>query len=202
MPHKRRNVVHANQRNSTTRRVPLAHLPSAPPNVLVESCNGLDAEIRSPGSPMAKGDAMSTGKNFPANKLAVPQYNTTVRKQNEVQIISNIKLDSKLQSGARSSIAPKVTQKMNFAPNQAVFRDLVTLNVNDSLLAPHKTKNDAPKKKKSKKSESSKVIGEPQLIDYAEKVDPIVMEVKEPTIRLDWVQAPFDFFGAYRRTYN
>ncbi|XP_039479049.1 uncharacterized protein LOC120443786 [Drosophila santomea] len=202
MPHKRRNRVHANQRNSTTRRVPLSQLPSAPPNVLVESCNGLDAEIRSPSCPTVKGGAMTTGRNFAANKLAVPQYNTTVRKQNEVQIISNIKLDTKLHTEARLSIAPKVTQKMNFAPNKAVFKDLVPLNVNDSLLVPHKNKTDAPKTKTSKESETRKTKDEPQLAEYAEKVDPIVMEVKEPTLRLDWVPEPFDFFGAYRRTYN
>jgi len=36
-------------------------------------------------------------------------------------------------------IPPKVTQKMNFPMDQAVFHDLVTLNVNDSILVPKKS---------------------------------------------------------------
>lgn len=106
MPHKRRNRVHANQRNFTARRVSVAKLSSAPPNVLVESCNGSHADNSSPDSPKAKEGAMTNGKN-PEIKLAVPKCNTTVRKQNEAHIISNIKLDMNLNKDS-NFIAPQV----------------------------------------------------------------------------------------------
>ncbi|EDX04233.1 uncharacterized protein LOC6731499 [Drosophila simulans] len=199
MPHKRRNRVHANQRNFTTRLVSVAKQVSAPPNVLVESCNGAHAENSSPGSPKAKGGAMTNGKN-PTIQLAVPICNTTVRKQNEAHIISNINLQMNFHKES-NLIAPQITKKMNFAPNRVVFGVLVPFNVNDSVLVPHNSKPDALKQT-SKESESCKAISEPQLADFVEKVDPIIMAVKEPVLNLDWVPGPFDFFGAYKRTYN
>jgi len=108
MPHKRKTRLHVNQRNCTTRRVQLT--PSAPPNVHVESCNGHAAEIPTPACPRAKKCQLKiSSKPFSLDKLAVPQYNTTVRKQNEVRIISSVVLDKKFSPEGMASIAPKVS---------------------------------------------------------------------------------------------
>ncbi|XP_016967632.1 protein PPP1R35 homolog [Drosophila biarmipes] len=201
MPHKRKTRLHVNQRNCTARRVQLA--PSAPPTVHVESCNGPGAEIPAPACPKAKVcDLKTSRKPFAADKLAVPQYNTTVRKQNEVRIISSVMLDKKFSPEGVASIAPKVTQKMNFPLDQAVFQDLVNLNVNDSILVPKKTRSTASKNKTSKDTEPNKVKSEPQLADYAEKVEPLEMAIPEPELHLDFTQEPFDFLGAYKKIYH
>ncbi|XP_017004791.2 protein PPP1R35 homolog [Drosophila takahashii] len=199
MPHKRKTRLNMNQRTSTTRRVQLA--PTARPNILVQSCNGVEAEIPMPDNPKPKSTGPTSQRPLIIDKFAVPQYNTTVRKQSEVQIISHIMLDTKIQSEANAVIAPKVTQKMNFPPDQTVFKDLVPLNVNDSVLVPKKIKTDASKNKPSKETEPNKAKSEPQLADYAEKVEPIEMAIPEPQIHLDCTQEPFDFLGAYRQIY-
>ncbi|XP_037709144.1 uncharacterized protein LOC119546726 [Drosophila subpulchrella] len=197
MPHKRKTRLHVNQRNCTTRRVQLA--PSAPPNVHVESCNGHGVEIPTPPRPKGKVCQLRTScKPFTLDKLAVPQYNTTVRKQNEVRIISSVMLDKKFSPESMASIAPKVTQKMNFPMDQAVFHDLVTLNVNDSILVPKKS---SFKSKTSKETEPSKLKGEPQLADYAEKVETLEMAIPEPELHLDFTPEPFDFLGAYKKIF-
>ncbi|KAH8353555.1 hypothetical protein KR084_011787 [Drosophila pseudotakahashii] len=199
MPHKRKTRHNMNQRNSATRRVQLA--PTARPNILVQSCNGVEAEIPTPVNPKPKSTGLTSQRPLIVDKFAVPQYNTTVRKQSEVQIISHIMLDTKIHSEASAAIAPKVTQKMNFAPDQTVFKDLVPLNVNDSVLVPKKLRSDASKNKPSKETEPNKAKSEPQLADYAEKVEPIEMAIPEPQIHLDCTQEPFDFLGAYRAVY-
>ncbi|XP_016989255.2 uncharacterized protein LOC108051618 [Drosophila rhopaloa] len=200
MPHKRKSRINVSQRNSATRRVQLDHPSTAPPHVFVESCLLMDEEIPTPDSPKAKNGGLTSRRPFSVHKFAVPQYNSTVRKQDEINVITQLQTDTNLSPGAAAAIAPKVTQKMNFPPDKTVFSGLVPLNVNDSVLVPHKVKRNTSKDSRSKETDASKV-NEPQLADYAEKVDPIVMAIPEPRLRLDYTQEPFDFLGAYRKIY-
>ncbi|XP_017068520.1 uncharacterized protein LOC108106139 [Drosophila eugracilis] len=201
MPHKRKSRVNMNQRNSANRRLQSAHQSSAPPNVHVKPCNGREGEMSAPGSPKAKSGGQTYRRENPVHKFSEPQYNTTVRKQNEVHIISAIKLDTNFHPDDLAAMAPKVTQKMNFPPDQTVFKNLVPLNVNDSVLLPNKIKADVSKEKPVKETDPTKAKSEPQLADYAEKVEPVEMDIPEPQLRFDCTQEPFDFMGAYRKIY-
>ncbi|XP_017132158.1 uncharacterized protein LOC108149233 [Drosophila elegans] len=193
MPHKRKSRLNVNQKNSATRRVQSAIPSTAPPHVTIGSCLGIDVEIPMPDSSKKKSGGFTSRRHFP------------VHKQNDINIITQITkmlADTNVSPEAAAAIAPKVTQKMNFPPDQTVFKNLVPLNVNDSVLEPLKLKRVASKDKPTKESEPSKVSNEPQLADYVEKVDPIAMSIKEPELRLDYTQEPFDFLGAYRKVYH
>ncbi|KAI8043099.1 protein PPP1R35 homolog [Drosophila gunungcola] len=202
MPHKRKSRLNVNQKNSATRRVQSAIPSTTRPHVTTESCFSIDVEIPIPDSSKIRSGGLPFRRHFPVHKLAVPQYNSTVRKQDEIHFITQMLADTNVSPEAAAAIAPKVTQKMNFPPDKTVFKDLVPLNVNDSVLEPLKLKRGASKDKQSKESEPSKVSNEPQLADYVEKVEPIAMTIKEPELRLDYTQEPFDFLGAYKKVYH
>ncbi|XP_017060654.1 uncharacterized protein LOC108100999 [Drosophila ficusphila] len=203
MPHKRKTRLNGNQKNSASRRVQLVNQPSAPPHALVESCNGQAADNATPERPKTSKGAVltSTSRPLTLHKFAVPQYNTSVRKQDEINLLSQIQVDPSLSPGAKAVIAPRVTQKMNFPPSKTVFKDLVPLNVNDSMLIPSNFKGSSSKEKRTKDTDLNKANIEPQLADYADNVDPITIAIPEPQIRMDFVQEPFDFLGAYKRVY-
>ncbi|KAH8413362.1 hypothetical protein KR009_010384 [Drosophila setifemur] len=200
MPHKRKSRFNWNQKNAATRRAHFANQPSEPPHVLVVPTNGEGPEdpIPVPDRPKTSG-----GRPNAMQKFAVPHYNSCVRKQEELNALGKIRslvTDSNLSPASKTAIAPRVTQKMNFPIDQTVFKDLVPLNVNDSMLLPHKQQRE-PSKSRASKENALKTNSDPQLADYAEQIEPITMAIPEPELHLDFPQDHFDFFGAYQKLF-
>ncbi|XP_020807841.1 uncharacterized protein LOC110183829 [Drosophila serrata] len=93
-----------------------------------------------------------------------------------------------------AAIAPKITQKLNFQPGDTVFKNLESLNVNDSVLITQKT-NSRPVNTKAKQPDL-------KLADYLENIRLIDMYVPEPELNLKFDREPFDFYGAYMQIYH
>ncbi|KAH8298196.1 hypothetical protein KR018_010612 [Drosophila ironensis] len=205
MPHKRKSRVNSNQKSSATRRAQV-HVPhSEPPQIGVhrdQAYNPRDVDdpfLQLPGPQgVPPRPAMEPPKMAP---FAMPQYNSCLRNQEEINAIKNIRAmvsDSKL---SKTVIGPLVTKKMNFAQDQVVFKNLLPLNVNDSVLEPLKQARSSSKVPGSKESAGTPRSSEPQLADYAEKIDPIMLNIPEPDLHFDFEQKPYDFIGAYRKMF-
>ncbi|XP_030377211.1 uncharacterized protein LOC115626099 [Scaptodrosophila lebanonensis] len=214
MPHKRHTGQFLNKNNCIQSRVQYTNSSEHPPNVCVYQNNGSVDENLSTTEAREYGGEFCTAPesaNYIAPehqeaivRLATPHYNTTVRKRNEIAILHQmrpvaIQNDVDLTPRTKMAIAPKVTQKMNFPLDRpAVFKDLVPLNVNDSILQPLKSK---PFKKGSSKERNSEAQ-EPQLADYVEQIERVELVIPEPNIHLDFPLDDFNFFEAFKKVYN
>ncbi|KAH8324429.1 hypothetical protein KR074_007161 [Drosophila pseudoananassae] len=200
MPHKRKSRINWNQKHTATRRTQLPNPPA--PQVSVTPDKELSLEVENEPQ-MPAPEFISFRAPLCARKFAVPHYNSTVRKKEEIDVLNKmravIKDTTNLTPGIITAIAPRVTHKMNFPPDQPVFKDLVPLNVNDSVLVPHK-QGDSLRNRITKEA-VSKSKSEPQLADYAEKIEPIILAVPEPGIYLDFPREKFDFLGAFKELF-
>lgn len=84
---------------------------------------------------------------------------------------------------------------MNFKPSDTIFKNLESLNINDSVILPQK------KSSRPKEPANSKAKPELKLADYLENIRLIDMCIPEPEINLEFEREPFDFFGVYRQMY-
>ncbi|KAH8249144.1 hypothetical protein KR032_006314 [Drosophila birchii] len=188
MPYKRSNLK---PKNSTIRRLHCP--PSALPNVVVESSSSLNAELPVPPvNARAVGGSLTTPRPV-LQQLAAPEYNTCVRQKNEIDNIKKVQPPVTLSPTSMAAIAPKISQKLNFQPGDTVFKNLKSLNVNDSVMITQKT---------SSRPVSKTKPPELKLADYLENIRRIDMYVPEPELNLEFDQEPFDFYGAYRQIYN
>ncbi|ALC40261.1 Rcd4 [Drosophila busckii] len=161
------------------------------------------AKTQAAASTKAQASAAESVANAISNhRFGVPRLNTTLRKQSELNSMHQLQLqaviDPNLSPRTMQTIAPKVTQKLNFPPDRAVFNDLVPLNVNDSV---HEMQKELPKKDAAGKPKNGG-IKEPQLADYLERIEPVHIEVPEPDLELDFPHEEFDFMQAYKRIYD
>ncbi|XP_017022475.1 protein PPP1R35 homolog [Drosophila kikkawai] len=190
MPYKRQTRPILKPNNSTVRRLHCP--PSAPPNVVIESSSGPDVEL--PPPPVsARAFGGSTTPRPVLQPLAAPEYNTCVRQKSEIDIMKKVQPPVTLSPKSMAAIAPKITQKLNFQPSDTVFKNLESLNVNDSVMIPQKTSS-RPVNRKAKQPEL-------QLADYLENIQLIDLYVPEPDLGLEFKRKPFDCYGAYRRIY-
>ncbi|KAH8240865.1 hypothetical protein KR026_006412 [Drosophila bipectinata] len=192
MPHKRKSKLNWNQKHTATRRSQVANHPA--PKVSVTPDNEQTVEVDNEPQ-MPAPEFISFRAPVCARKFAVPHYNSTVRKKEEIDVLN--KMRAVIKDTAK--LTPGVTHKMNFPPDQPVFKDLVPLNVNDSVLVPHK-QGESSKNRISKET-VSKSQPEPQLADYVEKIESIILAVPEPGIHLDFPREKFDFLGAYKKLF-
>ncbi|KAH8355862.1 hypothetical protein KR200_010905 [Drosophila serrata] len=189
MPYKRPNLK---QKNTTVRRLNCPH--SALPNVVVESSSCLDAAKLSLPSVSSRAKGGSTTPRSVLQQLAAPEYNTCVRQKNEIENIKKVQAPVTVSPKSMAAIAPKITQKLNFQPGDTVFKNLESLNVNDSVLITQKT-NSRPVNTKAKQPDL-------KLADYLENIRLIDMYVPEPELNLKFDREPFDFYGAYMQIYH
>ncbi|EDV31168.1 uncharacterized protein Dana_GF15225 [Drosophila ananassae] len=202
MPHKRKSRVNWNQKNTATRRAQLAHPPAGPPPAAVAPDNEQCQEVEEIEPQMPAPECVTFRAPVSCRKFAVPHYNSSVRKKEEIDALNKMKAvisEANMTPSMVTAIAPRVTHKMNFPPDQAVFKDLVPLNVNDSVLVPHKQGETS--KNRATKETGPKTKPEPQLADYAEKIEPIILAIPEPELHLDFPREAFDFLGAYRKIF-
>ncbi|KAM8716501.1 hypothetical protein ACLKA7_003385 [Drosophila subpalustris] len=194
MPPKRKAQLHFNIKTQIPNRVQRTNSTSAAPKVCVKSNHGSDMENSIPNEmpPLVPISSSS-------NQFAVPQLNTIVRQHEEATALQNMRaaVGPDLTPRSIAAIAPKVTKKMNFAPNVAVFKNLTPLNVNDSLQEMNRTK-----ASKSKESVKKYNPSEPQLEEFLEKIDQYRLTLPEPELQLDFPREDFDFLYAYKKVYG
>lgn len=106
MPHKRKTRLQYNPKQ-VSRRVQLA---SSAPNVCVKAHNGETDENFMPPEEKNVQKAPIAPQETAPNKFAVPQFNTMVRTQAEVNSVRNMRVDlqPELTPRTKASIAPKV----------------------------------------------------------------------------------------------
>ncbi|EDW57635.1 protein PPP1R35 homolog [Drosophila virilis] len=192
MPHKRKTRFQYNPKQ-VTRRV---QLTSSAPNVCVKPDNGSHPENIMPEQRAVQQRAtpQATG-----NKFAVPQFNTMIRSQAEVATLQKMRVAAtgpELTPRSKAAIAPKLTQKMNFPQARTVFRDLIPINVNDSL-----REIERPRIVKAKDPSKSN-IAEPVLADYVEKIEHVQLLMPEPELIMEFPDEEFDFLRAYKKVYR
>ncbi|XP_068140475.1 protein PPP1R35 homolog [Drosophila tropicalis] len=208
MSNNRKSRLVSNQQNTVPRRILQSNLTAATaPKVEVRANNGSEPE-NSPLGAKSKGPGRTT-KLLPlipieapvmmptTSRLAAPQYNTTIRRQEEINTLNQMRTvvtEANITPRSKELIAPKITQKLNFPPDRTVFTDLPTLNVNDSVLVPQKVKRDP----KAASSSRAKKPVEPQLADYLEPIEPIIMPLPEPELMLEFPDKKFDYFQLYK----
>ncbi|XP_001357431.3 uncharacterized protein Rcd4 [Drosophila pseudoobscura] len=133
------------------------------------------------------------------NVLATPTLNSSVRPQDEIIRITRDILcaidELELTPQSQAALAPKVTQKMNFLPHQAVFKGLVPLNVNDSILPPKKIARKPSKENRAK-------TAEPELEDYVQPIAPKQLNIPDPELHLEFKPEPFNFLEAYKKLFK
>ncbi|KAH8282801.1 hypothetical protein KR054_009942 [Drosophila jambulina] len=190
MPYKRQTRANLKPKNSAIRRLHCP--PSAPPNVVVESSSGLNAELPPPPD-SARSKGGSTLPRPVLQQLAAPEYNTCVRQKSEIDTLKKVQPPVAVSPKSMAAIAPKITQKLNFQPGDTIFKNLESLNVNDSVIVQQKTSS-RPANSKARQPEL-------KLADYLENIRLIDMYVPEPELRLEFNREPFDFYGAYRKIY-
>ncbi|XP_017152294.1 uncharacterized protein LOC108162198 [Drosophila miranda] len=143
--------------------------------------------------------AVGSNYLFPA-----PTLNSSVRPQVEIIRITEDILGAidelELTPQNQAALAPKVTQKMNFLPHQAVFKGLVSLNVNDSILPPKKIARKPSKGQHSKENRAKTV--EPELEDYVQPIAPKQLNIPEPELHLEFKPEPFNFLEAYKKLFK
>ncbi|KAH8392925.1 hypothetical protein KR215_010983 [Drosophila sulfurigaster] len=165
----------------------------AAPKVCVKSNHGSELEnTLSPPRPALREVPSSTTGNL----FAVPQSNTTIRKHEELNALQNMRavVDSNLTPRSKAAIAPKVTVKMNFAPNVAIFKNLTPLNVNDTLSNWEVSKPSKPIPKTEQP--------EPVLNQYVETIKPVERFMPEPALQLEFPYDDYDFLQAYKKMYT
>ncbi|EDW11830.1 uncharacterized protein LOC6576397 [Drosophila mojavensis] len=194
MPHKRKTRLQYNPKQ-VSRRVQLA---SSAPNVCVKAHNGATDENFTPPEEKKVQKAPIVPQETAPNKFAVPQFNTMVRTQVEVNSVRNMRVDLQLDLTPRTkaSIAPKVVKKLNFPSTQTVFKDLIPINVNDSLREVERPRTTKPR-------DSNKYsMAEPVLTDYLEKIEYVQLLMPEPELTMDFTFDEFDFLHAYTNSYR
>ncbi|EDW78147.1 uncharacterized protein Dwil_GK24163 [Drosophila willistoni] len=208
MSYNRKSRPASKQQNTVPRRILQPNLTAATaPKVDVRANNGSEPE-NSPLGAKSKGP-VRTPKLLPlipveapmmmptTSRLAAPQYNTTIRRQEEINTLNQMRTvvtEANITPRSKELIAPKITQKLNFPPDRTVFTDLPALNVNDSILVPQKVK-------RNTKAQGKKPM-EPQLADYLEPIEPIIMPLPEPELNLDFPDEPFDYFQLYKDAFH
>ncbi|KAH8395574.1 hypothetical protein KR222_000327 [Zaprionus bogoriensis] len=201
MPHKRKSRLVFNPKRAHTRR-PIGTTESAP-SVCVKPDHGTDLEntLPAPGNLASAPPAAQQLKatQTTVNSLAVPQYNTTLRMQQEFNVLQSMPtvIRTQLTPRSKAAMAPTVTQKMNFPPHRAVFKGLTPLNVNDSL-----DEREWAKAGTSREAAVRANTGEPQLEDYLEKIEHMQLISPDPELLLEFPSEDFDFLQAYNRVYN
>ncbi|EDW03663.1 GH10378 [Drosophila grimshawi] len=168
---------------------------NAPPNVCVKANNGSQMEdTMQELHPIQR----KTPQQAAGNKLAIPQFNTMIGRKHEIISMPQmtIQVNPNLTPRTMASIAPKITQKMNFPPNKTVFKDLASLNVNDTLRELARPK--AVRKKTTKEATKPNIM-EPQLSDYLEEVHQLFLVLPEPSLVMSFPMEDFDFLGAIKR---
>ncbi|XP_022208130.1 uncharacterized protein LOC111064685 [Drosophila obscura] len=140
----------------------------------------------------------------PNNVFAHPALNSAVRSQEEIaRMAKDIRTaieDLNLTPQTQAAVAPKITQKMNFLPDEAVFKGLVPLNVNESILPPQKMGRKPSKSKHSKENRAR--TAEPELEDYVQPIAPRQMIIPEPELHLEYKPEPYNFLEAYKKLFK
>ncbi|SPP86228.1 uncharacterized protein LOC117588121 [Drosophila guanche] len=140
----------------------------------------------------------------PKNVFASPVFNSAMHSEEEIRRMTKDNLiaidDLNLTPQTQAAVAPKINQKLNFLPDQAVFKGLVPLNVNDSILPPQRMGRKPSKGKNSK--ENIPKTAEPELRDYVQLVPPMTMIIPEPVLRLEYKPEPFNFLEAYKKLFK
>lgn len=92
-----------------------------------------------------------------------------------------------------SCISLQVTRKLNFLPNYTVFKNLIPINVNDSILMPRQEISLPQKYGKTDK------ICPPELCDFLKPVEHNIYTEPEPNLKLQFCDYEFDILSNYSR---
>lgn len=119
MPHKRRSRLAFNPKHRSL----LSNCSNdPPPNVNVKSDHGTDMEHTfsetnllppPPAPPLASVPAQEQSSQTLLNKYAIPQYNTTIRKNQELEVVQTMPsvIRTQLTPRSKAALAPMVPRK-------------------------------------------------------------------------------------------
>ncbi|XP_073827076.1 reduction in Cnn dots 4 [Musca autumnalis] len=111
-----------------------------------------------------------------------PKLYTTLRQMRQAEKLQNQKPPS--SAGANiPSLPSETTKKLNFGVTYNVFRNLLPINVNDSILPPQQQPTSSRINKVTKNVDTSL---QPDLRDYLKPMPPLTHFVPEPELSLQF----------------
>ncbi|XP_017471527.1 PREDICTED: uncharacterized protein LOC108362883 [Rhagoletis zephyria] len=140
-------------------------------------------------------DTRSKG-NQNGRKYSAPQMSTVLRDVNLMENIEALrpplfKNDVDLTPRSKATIAPKITQRLNFNAAQVNFKNLTPINVNDSILIQNQCNSNHSRLTKPNK------VPSPELCHWLEPLPPLKHSIPEPEITLEFCDQEFDPFDCY-----